>query len=92
MRDLLSFQANEKWAVFYYRNLDEASRELHDAATEVWASFQSQRFQENPDTLYDILVLPEDIPMAGLLGQEIVVATFLSKEGKTIPLPSQAIL
>ena len=48
-----------------------------------WASFEEQSFQENPETPYEILVLPNKIHVSGLLGAEILVDAFASKEMRT---------
>ena len=92
LRDLLTFQAREKWGVFYHADLDPARRELQNATTAVWQSFETQGFQEAPSTAYEILVLPEQIPATGLIGHEIVFAEFASSLGTSIPYPTKMIL
>ncbi|MGH7136984.1 MAG: hypothetical protein ACREHD_14685 [Pirellulales bacterium] len=88
LRDLLNFQAEQKWGVFYHDNLNRASGELHAACEAAWESFESQGFHESPNTRYEVVVLLDsNLPATGLLGQEILVAEFASKQGKAIPKP-----
>jgi hypothetical protein len=73
--DLLRFQARRKLGVFYYHKQLEAENRAADIRA-VFGYFEAGRFCEDPRTRYEILVLPEKLPDAGLLDAEILVFDF----------------
>jgi hypothetical protein len=81
MKDLLLFQAKMKWGVFYNENIYKAEHELLEAINIVWKSFE-EHFQENTETQYELLILPESLPATGFCGIEILEAKFQSKDMK----------
>lgn len=84
IKDLLLIQARKKWAVFYGdvsdSNYPRAEKALKDAISSAWKSFKSNEFQENPNTCYEIVVLPGKIPDTGLRGASVLEMKFCSKD------------
>ncbi|MCY2928907.1 MAG: hypothetical protein NTV86_05325 [Planctomycetota bacterium] len=65
--DLLQTQANRKLAIFYQENPEAHSKAIEEEVRKViqtvFSRFQEE-FVESPETQYEILVLPDQIPPA----------------------------
>jgi len=79
LADLLCTQARIKWAILYNANPESARMELQQAVPEVFDHFAKAGFLEHPDTLYEVLVLPDLMPASGPSGMRAVEATFSSR-------------
>jgi hypothetical protein len=75
LRDLLNAQSLMKWGVFYHGNLESAKDELVKALAAVRQDFDDAGFLESKTAKYEIIVFPERLGDAGLLGAQVVIAT-----------------
>ena len=96
IKDLLSFQAQNKWAVFYHdldgNKIENVKTELVDAIRTAWTALAQDGFCESRETKYEIIVLPEKISESSLKQLRVVEAVFSSGDWKTRALPVDVLL